>query len=389
MSMDWKGLRELLETEDRSEPVVSLYLNLADPGRIETELNSLVRTAHKQLDKDERFEGNRRRKLDRLLSDMHRRLRSEIGPETSARLLVVFADTDGLWREYRLPVALPSRMVIRQDPYTRPLGLLLDEFPRYAVLVADARKARLFSLYLGDLEEHPDVLIRDEVPDRVRAKKSMAVSAWGVYSGVGDQRIQRHIEDHMHRHFRHVAERAFSWFKAERFNRMIVAAPDERTLSRLKDHLHSYLSRRVRGEFTARPDDDRQELKEKAIERTREIERREERELLDRLIDHHLSGGLGAVGLQPVLDALLMGQVHTLVMKDDFETSGYVCPEDRYLSAGAASCPSCGQPLQPVDRFADEIVQEALNQGAEIQHVTIENEGFDPHGIGALLRFRV
>jgi len=390
MNMEWNALRDLAEAEHGDVPVVSLYLNLADPGRVSTELNSLVRTAHKELDRDDRFDQAQRKALGRVLSDVDRRVGSEVGPETGARLLVVFADTEGSWREHRLPVALPSRLVIQQGPYTRPLSLLLDEFPRYAVLAADARNARLFSLHLGDLEEHPDVLIRDdEVPDRVRAKKSMAVSSWGVYSGMGDQRIQRHIEDHVHRHLRHVAGRTYAWFKEERFERMLVAAPDERTLSRLKDHLHSDLRRRVRGEFQARPDDDDQELKQKALVTAREIERREERELLDRLVDLHLSGGLGAVGLQPVLDALRLGQVHTLVMKQDFTASGCVCPEDRYLSAGAAPCPMCGRDLQPVDRLADEIVQEAVSQGAEVRHVSAAHEGFDPHGVGALLRFRV
>jgi hypothetical protein len=387
--MDWNALKELVETERSDLPMVSLYLNLADPGRIGTELNSLVRTAHKELERDDRFDEGQRKALDRLLFEVDRRVGSEVGPETGARLLVVLADTEGLWREHRLPVALPSRLVIQPGPFVRPLSLLLDEFPRYAVLVADARSARLFSFHLGELEESPDVLIRDDVPDRVRASKSMAVSAWGVYSGMGDQRIQRHIQDHMNRHFRRVAELTFDWFKAERFERMLVAAPDERTLSRLKDHLHSDLRRRVRGEFQARPDDDEQALQEKALETSRGIEREEERELLNRLVDLHLSGGLGAVGLQPVLDALGVGQVHTLAIRDDFSASGYICPDDGYLSAGAAACPVCGRDLQPVERLADEIVHEAVSQGAEVRHVNATHEGFDPHGIGALLRFRV
>ncbi len=39
--------------------------------------------------------------------------------------------------------------------------MLLDEFERYCVLVADARKARIFSLYLGDLEEYYDVFVEN------------------------------------------------------------------------------------------------------------------------------------------------------------------------------------------------------------------------------------
>lgn len=389
MTVDRKDLRELAQYENRSGAVASLFLNLSEPGRIHTELNSLVRTASKRIEEDDRFDQEQRKSIARLLSDMDRRVRSEIGPETSARLLVVYADVEGLWREIRLPIPLPSSMVVQQNPYTRPLSVLLDEFPRYCVLVADTRNARLFSLHLGDFEEYPDLFIQDEVPDRVRAKKSMAVSAWGVYSGMGDQRIQRHIQDHVHRHLRHVAERTFDSFKKERFDRLIVAAPDERTLSLLTNHLHSYLRRRVKGEFLARPEDDDQALKDKALETARDVEHQEEQRLMDRLVGLHFSGGLGVIGLQGVLDALNMGQVHTLVMKADYSIPGYVCPQDHHLSAGEASCPVCGGTLQPMERFPDEIVQEALTQGAEIEHVTVEHEGFDPYGIGALLRFRI
>ncbi len=247
----------------------------------------------------------------------------------------------------------------------------------------------MFSLFLGKFKEYPDLFVQDDVPDRVSAKKSMAVSAWGVYSGMGDQRIQRHIEDHVHRHLNRVAERTFEFSKDKGIERLILAAPDERTVSLLKDHLHSYLKQRVLGEFHARPDDAEQRLQEKALDTKREIEEREQEKLLDRLMDLHLSAGLGVVGLQPVLDALRMGQIHTLVMKDDFTASGYLCPKDRYLSAGASSCPVCGKALQPVERLPEEMLQEALAQGAEILYASVEHADFDPHGIGALLRFRV
>ncbi len=389
MSMDEKELRELAQYESRDGAVVSLYVNMSDPGRINTELNSLVRTAAKRLEEDDRFTGEQSKSIERLLFDLERHVQSGIGSANRARLLVVFADMEGFRREYRLPVTLPSQMVVQQTPYTRPLSFLLDEFPGYCVLVADTRNARLFTLFLGDFEEQPNFFIRNEVPDRVSAKKSMAVSAWGVYSGMGDQRIQRHIEDHIHRHLRKVAERTFEILKKNGFDRLILAGPDERTLSRLKDHLHSYLRQRVRGEFIARPEEADQALREKALQTARKLEHGEERRLLDRVLDLHFSGGLGVIGVQPVVDALNMGQVHTLVLNADFSTPGYVCPQDNHLSVGEASCPVCGGRLSPVERFPDEIVQESINQGAEVRHTTVEHEVFDVHGIGALLRFRI
>lgn len=388
MSKGQNELRELTEYQTRDGAFVSLYLNLSDPDRISTELNSLVRTAVKRLEADDRFKGDRHKSIERLLFDLERRVKSA-RPETGARLLAVFADTEGFLREYHLPIPLPSRMVVQQSPYTRPLSFLLDQNPEYFVLVSDTRNARLFSLFLGAFEEQAGFFIQSDVPDRVSAKKSMALSAWGVYSGIGDQKIQRHIEDHLHRHLVKVAERTFGILKERGFDRLILAGPHERLISQLKDHLHSYLRRRVRGEFIARPDESEQALKEKALATARESEHGEERRLLDRVLDLHFSGGLSVIGVQPVVDALNSGQIHTVVMNAHFSTSGYLCPEDNHLSVGEAFCPLCGGRLIATESFPDEIVQEAINQGAEIRHTTVEHDVFDHHGIGALLRFRI
>lgn len=99
------------------------------------------------------------------------------------------------------------------DSYTRPLSLVLDEFDRYCVLVVDSRKARIFSLFLGVMEEYTDIFVEDEVPNRVRVNLSMTGSSAGIYGGIGDERIQRHIEDHVHRHIKNVTDKAFEFFK--------------------------------------------------------------------------------------------------------------------------------------------------------------------------------
>lgn len=75
-------------------------------------------------------------------------------------------------------------------------------------------------------------------------------------------------------------------------------------------------------------------------------------------------------------------------LEDDFKVPGYMCEKDRYLSAGPARCPMCGDDLQPVEWLSEAIVQESLMQGAEIEHVHADHEKFDAHGVGAFLRFR-
>jgi len=370
-------LRQLAGFHGQEHLVVSLYLNVTPPRPFISELNSLIHTKLQDLKDSKLLSKDQLRALEETLAKVEGLVKGvERGLERT-RLLVVFASPEGLWQVYRLPVALPSRLIVEPDPYIRPLSLLLDEFYRYCVLVVDARKARIFSLFLGEIEEHLG-LFEDEVPSRIRV---------GGWAGLAEKRIQRHIEDKIHHHLKEVAERTFQFFKEREFELLIVGGPQDKTIPYLLDHLHSYLQRRLAGTFAARPEENIAQLKEKALEVARGYERREEERLIARLLQENKPGGKGVLGLEPTLESLMLDQVHTLIIEHDFQVEGFLCPDDHYLSSYQRQCPLCGSELEAVEDLADEIVEEALQQGAEVEHVFTEHEGFSDHGIGALLRF--
>ncbi len=386
-------LKKLLEFRERAREhlVVSLYLNVTPPRPFLSELRSLLHARRVQLH-EHAHENDLPKAEIRAVEELFDRIEARVeeierGLERT-RLLVIFADPEGFWQEYRLPVALPSRLVVEPDPYVRPLTVLLDEFDRYCVVVTDARKARLFSLYLGDFEEHPDVFVEDDVPDRVSASRSVTRAAGsGVWGGLGDLRVQRHIEDHVHRHLKRVADLAFRFYQETGFDRLILGGPEDKVLPWLKDHLHSYLQQRLAGEFHARPEWNEAKLKELALEVAQRWERRCEEELIERLLEQAKPGGKGVLGLEPTLEALMLGQVHTLVVQNEFRAQGTLCRNDHYLSTYLEKCPLCDGEMEPVEDLVDEMVEEAIAQGAEVEHVFTDHEGFTEHGVGALLRF--
>lgn len=389
MAVDRKRVEELLQYRGERHPVVSLYLNVTPPRNFITELKSLVSTSGAETRNRNIYDEDQLLGLERTFEDIENYVH-HLGRLERTRLLVIFADAEGLWQEYRLPVALPSRVLVEYIPYSRPLTMLLEESERHCVLITDARKARIFTLYLGEFEEHPDVFIESEVPDRVRASLSMAGSpATGVRGGVGEERIRRHIEDHIHRHLKYVADETLRFFKEKGFDLLIVAGPEDKILPWLKDHLHSYLRNRLVGEFHAHPENREDELKEKALQAVHQYKRRHEEQLIEQLLELRGPGGKAVFGIEPTLEALMMGQVHTLVIQNDFQAEGFVCPRDRILSTYLESCPLCQQPMHRSGDLAEEMVQEALSQSAEIEHVFTEHEEFKPHGIGALLRFTI
>jgi peptide chain release factor subunit 1 len=385
----YSQIEELLQYDDRQHPVMSLYLNLTPPRNFTTELRSLVHAATKELKESGDYNENQLREFGDLLETLENHVRDAVSRK-SIRFLVIFASSGGLWREFGFPVALQSRIVVEATPYVRPLTILLDEFYRYCVVVTNSSKARIFSLYMGEFEEHPDVFIQSDVPDRVNVKISITGDlAVGARGGLGAERIQRHVKDHIHRHLKYVAEKTFKVFREEKFDKLIIAGARDKVLPWFQDHLHSHLKDHLIGQFYAHPEDNGEELKEKALQEARKAERLHEQWLIEQLMDQKGPGGKAVLGTEPTLEALLVGQVHTLIIRHDFKENGYTCPSGHILSTHLKTCPLCGQPMKEVLDLGEEMVEEALSQGAEIEHVFASHEGFNPYGVGALLRFTI
>ena len=199
-------------------------------------------------------------------------------------MLVIFATPQGMWREFQLPVTLPSQLSIDRHPLTKPLSILLDEFPSYCVLVTDSRNARVFLLTQGRIAQEFDTFIQD------------------------------------------------------------------------------YVQERVAGQLSADPKDKGEVLRQKALEAAQAWERRHEMQLRDTLLERNNSGGLAILGVEPVLEALSFGQVHTLIIDHDLHIQGTICPEDQTLSTYMQTCPICGRDMLQTEDLTEEIVQAAIRR---------------------------
>jgi len=368
--------------------VASLYLNVTPPRNYPSELNSLIHARREDLARADSMSRQEARAIADLLDRLAQHVRGLGGPPPHTRVLIIIASTSDLWMESRLPVGLPSQLVIAPTPYVRPLAALFDEFPRYGVLVADGRRARFFVLAFGEVEG-ADEMIEDDVPSRARGGGPAVPVAPGVWGGVSAGRIERHIEDHLHRHLRRAAEHARAALAARRFQRFIVGGPDNKIIPSLMGHLHSGLRQALIGTFHGRPDDPLPALAASAIAAGQAWERERDARRVADLLDASHAGGLAVVGLEPTLEALMLGQVHTLMVHDAYRVAGGVCRRDHCLSSYAKACPICGSPMTPTDDLVDEMVEEAILQGAELAHIAAAPDAFTRLGVGAILRFRL
>ena len=103
--------------------------------------------------------------------------------------------------------------MIADRPYLRPLLTLIDEFERYMILLVDKQTARLFVVYLGEIEEYTELM--DELVPHSRA------------GGLSAEKNQRHHEMHVLWHVKHAVEATEQLWMRERCQWLLVGGTEE------------------------------------------------------------------------------------------------------------------------------------------------------------------
>ena len=281
------------------------------------------------------------------------------------RGLAFFAcSADGFFEVVESPLPVRNGVVVSPTPHVRPLESILQAYQRFAVVLVDRQRARLFRFELGELTEHTEVF--DAVPRAGAA-------------------VQRHTDELAHRHLRHAADVTFAELQQRPVDHLILGGPHEVAVE-FETLLHPWLRERVADRLaipsTAGPD----EVRQAALAVEAAVSRRAEGALVDRFRGA-VATGAGVAGLEATLAALVERRVDLLLVSEGFETEGWRCRSCRYLGPRGRRCPVCAADMDLVDDVVEEAVEEALAHKCRVQMVR-ENADLDVLGrIGALLRF--
>jgi peptide chain release factor subunit 1 len=367
-----KKIIELLQFRTETDWVLSFFLGVgvykAQRKAYETEAKSIIKEAVNAAE----LSGDDRKKVEEDARKILRFLTMDF--KGKARGLAVFAcGPAGLWQVFRLPVTVPDRCVIDHMPYVLPMLRLVDEGRRYCVVVADKEKARLFTLYMGEITERTDIF--DGVP------------GWHKQGGWAQARFQRHIEDQVNKHLKHVADTVFELYKREGFGHLIIGGTHELS-TRLYRILHSYLQKIVRGYITVDVSANINDILKAAREIEDDTQNKEVSEMAQRLLGPSRQGNLAVKGLDDTIQALTEGRVHTLVLADSYEVEGCLCGDCGGVDLmGAEKCTRCMKKLSKVGDVSEHLAIMAVEQDAEVKYLPqglgLESEG----GVGAILRW--
>src|SRR5256714_15693779 len=171
----------LAEFEPVDLPVVSLYLNAQANEQGRQDFERFLRKEFSERARTYKAHTPARESFERDVERISEYLANELRPETNGIAIFACAGANDFFEAAQLSAPIEShRLYIYNQPHLYPLARVMDQYPRYAVLVADTNRARLFVFGRGKR------LKSDEVQN-VKTKGTK-VGGWS------QMRYQRHLE---------------------------------------------------------------------------------------------------------------------------------------------------------------------------------------------------
>lgn len=343
---------------------------------------------------------NVRLDLERRMKDRIRDLEKQISPENTPQFkkdtaplaaffrsfvpaglgLVVFSDDSQsfFWaKEFNIPFEDSAHWNPR--PFILPLLEAEDENERFGVILADKKHARVFTYFLGEIEEEEDAFTPSSVRRFKSSSKDTLRSAF---------KLQRAAEVHVEWHLKHAAGLLQKLAKKHPFKRVILGGTEKIT-AELSGLLPPVMRKKIADRISAAPGIADAGLKKALDAAVRKMERNVEIRLVDELLRQNFHGRRHRVlGIDAVLLRLEKDKIHKLIYPESPAIPGSRCRGCGHLySQARMMCGRCGSPVESVPDFMDELARKVVLKGGEIEQVRGEAAGrlMKAGGIGAIV----
>ena len=377
-------LDKLAEFEPAPYPVVSLYLNTQSGPTGRDQYQAFVRAEFKARSRTYPERSPERASLDQDLERIATYLRDEL--QTSANGVALFACSAGeLFEAVQLTAPIDQHwLYIGDTPHLYPLARLESQYPRYAAVVADTNSTRILVFATGELVSEKEV-------KGVKTRRSSQ-------GGWSQARFQRHIENYHVQHVKEVVEALDRIVTQEAIPHIVMVA-DDVVLPLLRDQMPKHLTDLIVDHLKVESHASVGEVLDVTLEAMQRQNERTDRDKVDAAIAGYRAGGLGVVGPESTLEALLKGQVDELLIAASAAAlepvdagAASALAEDSTLLEPAVETAAAGEAAeadQASVRLADELVTRAKQTAARITFIEDPSLLEDYGGVAALLRFRI
>jgi len=379
-------LDRLAAFEPAPYPVVSLYLN-TQPGQTgRDQFQTFIRKEFAARSRTYPPKSPERESLEKDLDRIGRYLESELQP--SANGVAIFACSAGdLFEAVQLTAPIDHHwLYIGDQPHLYPLARVDSLYPRYAAVLADTNSARIIVVATGEV-------VADREIKGTKTKRS-------TQGGWSQARFQRHVENFHLQHAKEVVAALDRIVQQERIDNLVLAG-DEVIVPLLREQMPKHLAERIVDQVRIDKDASLDEVLETSLDAMRRLREQTERDKVEAAVGAYRAGGLGVVGPEETLDALVKGQVEELLMTASLRelqgltggtAGGPALANDAALPEPIVEPLLAGEPAQASPqavRLADELVTKAAQTSARMTFVQDPDLLAAYGGVAALLRFRI
>ena len=202
--------------------------------------------------------------------------------------------------------------------------------------------------------------------------------------GWSQARYRRHVEDHLQRNLRRLAEHLVSWVDERGRARVALAGPDE-VVSALDRLLPHRVARRVCERMRMDPHAGAEEVRETALRAFRRAGLEDDRRRLKRVLER--GAARSAAGVEAVAAAVRDGRVHELFVARGLQIPGWKCFACGDMGERVPlGCPRCGEPVEGVE-LGEELIRDTLAADGSVAVVDANPGLAEAGGVAAALRY--
>ena len=371
-----KLLDRLLNFEPTAAPVISLYLDARADQHGQTNFLPFVRKQLTERSKTYENQSEERLSFEEDFVRIVRYLKGEV-PASIQGLAIFACSAEKDWFEvgqFDAPFER-NRVFVSDRPHLYPLARLIDQYRRYAVVLADTNRAQIFVFASGRAVNRQEV-------ENVKTKHAK-VGGWS------QARYQRHEQNYHLQHAKEVVENLEKIVRDEGIEQIVLAGDEATVIPLLREQMSKEVAEKVIEALSLGIDTPEHELLEESLTAFRRHDSFTDMEKVEQLLSEYRGDNLGVAGVPETLAALSNGQVEEMLIAARPESIQY---DEAEVEKVLKLYPADVVLPESLDQrtIADELVRRAnVLSSAKVTFIEDSTRLERMGGVGGLLRYRI
>jgi peptide subunit release factor 1 (eRF1) len=369
-------MQRLLDFENASAPVISLYLDARADQHGQRNFLPWVRKQLTARGQTYDTRSQARASFEEDFVRIARYLENGLGTEPNGVAIFACSAANDYFEVGLFAAPFERhRLFVHDRPHLYPLARLIDQYRRYAVVLADTNRAHIFVFAAGRAVQKNDIT-------NVKTKH-VKVGGWS------QARYQRHAEQYHLHHAKEVIDTLGRVVRSEGIESILLAGDEKTVIPLLREQMPRELQEKIADVLSLGIDTPEHELVQDSLDAFRRHDTSTDLQKVERLLNEYRADDLGVGGVVETLAAASNGQVEEMLITN--VAANLEFDEAEVKKVLAAYTVDGVVPVEFNQRVvADELIRRA-EQLSSARVTFIEDVGLlEPvGGVGAFLRYRI